>query len=81
MAIELMVTEILGMLSQSDINEMAQLFSDFVDGCISVPINMPGFHYHTAMKVTIQSNGYAYYEFTGLSMYDYVYLSGKGENN
>ena len=46
-----MVNQLLGVSSESEINEMAQLFSDFVDGCLSVPINLPGFTYHTAMKV------------------------------
>lgn len=46
-----MVNQLLGVSSESEVNEMAQLFSDFVDGCLSVPINMPGFAYHTAMKV------------------------------
>lgn len=48
-----MVNQLLGVSSDSDINEMAQLFSDFVDGCLSFPINLPGFAYHTAMKVHI----------------------------
>ncbi|PON53604.1 Cytochrome P [Trema orientale] len=50
-AIHLMVNQLLGVTSESEINEMAQLFSDFVDGCLSVPINLPGCPYHTAMKV------------------------------
>ncbi|KAF6144600.1 hypothetical protein GIB67_006092 [Kingdonia uniflora] len=41
---------LLGVLSESEVNEMARLFSDFVDGCLSVPINVPGFTYHVAMK-------------------------------
>ncbi|KAK9266246.1 hypothetical protein L1049_000034 [Liquidambar formosana] len=45
-----MVNQLLGVSSESEVNEMAQLFSDFVDGCLSVPINLPGFAYHTAMK-------------------------------
>ncbi|KAH7550590.1 hypothetical protein ACOSP7_023992 [Xanthoceras sorbifolium] len=49
-AINQMVNQLLGVSSESEINEMAQLFSDFVDGCLSVPINFPGFTYHTAMK-------------------------------
>ncbi|XP_048444017.1 abietadienol/abietadienal oxidase [Pyrus x bretschneideri] len=49
-AINLMVNQLLGVSSDSEINEMAQLFSDFVDGCLSFPINLPGFAYHTAMK-------------------------------
>ncbi|GFS30425.1 cytochrome P450 superfamily protein [Actinidia rufa] len=36
--------------SEREVDEMARLFSDFVDGCLSVPINFPGFAYHTAMK-------------------------------
>ncbi|KEH26671.1 cytochrome P450 family protein [Medicago truncatula] len=49
-AINLMVNQLLGVSSESQVNEMAQLFSDFVDGCLSVPINIPGSSYHTAMK-------------------------------
>ncbi|OMO99521.1 Cytochrome P450 [Corchorus olitorius] len=49
-AINLMVNQLLGVTSEAEINEMAQLFSDFVDGCLSLPINLPGFAYHTAMK-------------------------------
>ncbi|XP_030472408.2 cytochrome P450 720B2 [Syzygium oleosum] len=49
-AINLMVNQLLGMTSESDIDDMARLFSDFVDGCLSLPINLPGFAYHTAMK-------------------------------
>ncbi|KAK4860485.1 hypothetical protein QYF36_024686 [Acer negundo] len=45
-----MVNQLLGVSSKCEINEMAQLFSDFVDGCLSLPINFPGFTYHTAMK-------------------------------
>ncbi|XP_021903947.1 abietadienol/abietadienal oxidase [Carica papaya] len=48
--INLMVNQLLGVYSESEINEMAQLFSDFVDGCLSVPVNIPGFAYHAAMK-------------------------------
>lgn len=46
-----MVNQLLGVSSESEINDMAQLFSDFVDGCLSLPINFPGSAYHTAMKV------------------------------
>lgn len=46
-----MVNQLLGLSSESDVNEIAQLFSDFADGCLSVPINIPGFAYHKAMKV------------------------------
>ncbi|KAL5545239.1 hypothetical protein UlMin_009023 [Ulmus minor] len=49
-AINLMVNQLLGVTSESEINEMAQLFSDFVDGCLSLPINFPGTAYYTAMK-------------------------------
>ncbi|CAL5184944.1 unnamed protein product [Lathyrus oleraceus] len=49
-AINLMVNQLLGVSSESQVNEMAQLFSDFVDGCLSIPINIPGSSYHTAMK-------------------------------
>lgn len=51
-AINLMVNQLLGVSSESEVNEMAQLFSDFVDGCLSFPINLPGMAYHTGMKVT-----------------------------
>lgn len=50
-AIHLMVNQLLGVSSESQVNEMSQLFSDFVDGCLSIPINIPGYAYHTAMKV------------------------------
>jgi hypothetical protein len=46
-----MVNQLLGASSETEINEMAHFFSDFVDGCLSLPINIPGFAYHTAMKV------------------------------
>ncbi|GAA0144999.1 oxygenase [Lithospermum erythrorhizon] len=49
-AINLMVKQLLGISSESEVDEMANLFSDFVDGCLSVPINVPGMAYHTAMK-------------------------------
>ncbi|KAL2539688.1 Cytochrome [Abeliophyllum distichum] len=49
-AINLMVNQLLGVTSESEVNEITQLFSDFVDGCLSAPINLPGFAYHTAMK-------------------------------
>ncbi|RZC71528.1 hypothetical protein C5167_034724 [Papaver somniferum] len=49
-AIELMVNQLMGVSSESEVNQMAGFFSDFVDGCLSVPINLPGFTYHTAMK-------------------------------
>ncbi|XP_020572994.1 abietadienol/abietadienal oxidase [Phalaenopsis equestris] len=49
-AINLMANQLMGFSSESEINEMACLFSDFVDGCLSLPINLPGFAYRTAMK-------------------------------
>ncbi|CAK7338650.1 unnamed protein product [Dovyalis caffra] len=49
-AINLMVNQLLGVSSETEINEMAGFFSDFVDGCLSLPINLPGLAYHTAMK-------------------------------
>ncbi|MQL82845.1 hypothetical protein Taro_015324 [Colocasia esculenta] len=49
-AINQMVNQLLGVSSQSETSEMAHLFSDFVDGCLSIPINLPGLAYHTAMK-------------------------------
>ncbi|KAA8533381.1 hypothetical protein F0562_033086 [Nyssa sinensis] len=45
-----MVNQLLGVSSESEVNEMAGFFSDFVNGCLSIPINLPGFAYHTAMK-------------------------------
>uniref|UniRef100_A0A6N2NJQ7 Abietadienol/abietadienal oxidase n=1 Tax=Salix viminalis TaxID=40686 RepID=A0A6N2NJQ7_SALVM len=51
-AINLMVNQLLGTSTETEIKEMAHLFSDFVDGCLSLPVNLPGFAYHTAMKVT-----------------------------
>ncbi|XP_024029590.1 abietadienol/abietadienal oxidase [Morus notabilis] len=48
--INLIVNQLLGVTTESEITEMAQFFSDFVDGCLSVPINFPGSAYHTAMK-------------------------------
>ncbi|KAJ0539140.1 putative abieta-7,13-dien-18-ol hydroxylase [Helianthus annuus] len=53
LAINLMVNQLLGVSSDNEVGEMAQLFSDFVDGCLSVPINLPGFAYHTAMNVSL----------------------------
>lgn len=50
LAINLMVNQLLGVSSETEVGEMAQLFSDFVDGCLSVPISLPGFAYHTAMN-------------------------------
>ncbi|XP_073054047.1 abietadienol/abietadienal oxidase [Primulina eburnea] len=49
-AINLTVNQLLGVTSESEVNEIAQLFSDFADGCLSVPINLPGFAYYKAMK-------------------------------
>lgn len=69
LAINLMVNQLLGVLSESEINEMAQLFSDFVDGCLSVPVNMPGFAYHTAMKVT-QYVSYIFYFLLYITSFD-----------
>ena len=46
-----MVNQLLGASSETEIDEMARFFSDFVDGCLSLPINFPGFAFHTAMKV------------------------------
>ncbi|XP_043703322.1 abietadienol/abietadienal oxidase [Telopea speciosissima] len=49
-AIHLMVNQLLGVSNESEINEMAQLFSDFADGCLSFPIKLPGFAYGNAMQ-------------------------------
>ncbi|KAJ4713713.1 Cytochrome P450 family protein [Melia azedarach] len=49
-AISLMINQLLGVSSESEIDQMARFFSDFVDGCLSIPINFPGSTYHTAMK-------------------------------
>ena len=46
-----MVNQLLGVSNESEIDEIAHLFSDFVDGCLSIPVKLPGFSYHTAMKV------------------------------
>ncbi|PWA74583.1 cytochrome P450 superfamily protein [Artemisia annua] len=50
LAINLMVNQLLGISSEKEVGEIAQLFSDFVDGCLSVPVSLPGFAYHTAMN-------------------------------
>ncbi|XP_071688756.1 abietadienol/abietadienal oxidase [Rutidosis leptorrhynchoides] len=50
LAINLMVNQLLGVSSETEVGEIAQLFSDFVDGCLSVPISLSGFAYHTAMN-------------------------------
>ncbi|KAL7588287.1 hypothetical protein Lser_V15G40473 [Lactuca serriola] len=50
LAINLMVNQLLGVSSESEVGEMAQLFSTFVDGCLSLPVSLPGFAYHTAMN-------------------------------
>nr|XP_043614090.1 abietadienol/abietadienal oxidase [Erigeron canadensis] len=50
LAINLMVNQLLGVSSETEVGEMAQLFSDFVDGCLSIPVSLPGFAYHTAMN-------------------------------
>lgn len=62
-----MVNQLLGVSTESEIIEMAQLFSDFADGCLSIPINLPGCTYHTAMKVC---------KLLGL-FYLSIFLSGK----
>lgn len=49
----MMVNQLLGVTSEAEVADIANLFSDFVDGCLSVPINFPGFAYHKAMKVII----------------------------
>jgi hypothetical protein len=68
-----MVNQLLGVRSNEEVNEMAQLFSDFVDGCLSIPINLKGFAYHTAMKVTCENNCLILYEL--LSYLHYIGLS------
>lgn len=50
LAINLMVNQLLGVSSETEVGEMAQLFSTFVDGCLSLPVSLPGFAYHTAMN-------------------------------
>ncbi|GKD33975.1 abietadienol/abietadienal oxidase, partial [Tanacetum coccineum] len=50
LAINLMVNQLLGISSENEVGEIAQLFSDFVDGCLSVPVSLPGFAYHNAMN-------------------------------
>ncbi|XP_047340145.1 abietadienol/abietadienal oxidase [Impatiens glandulifera] len=49
-AINLMVNQLLGVSDEDEVDEMARLFSNFVDGCLSLPVNLPGFSYHTGMK-------------------------------
>ncbi|CAI0400003.1 unnamed protein product [Linum tenue] len=49
-AINLMVNQLFGISTEEEVNEMAELFSVFVDGCLSVPVNIPGFAYHSGMK-------------------------------
>ncbi|KAL3642245.1 hypothetical protein CASFOL_013060 [Castilleja foliolosa] len=50
LAINLMANQLLGVSSESEVNEIADWFSDFADGCLSVPIKLPGFPYDKAMK-------------------------------
>ncbi|GFP88536.1 abietadienol/abietadienal oxidase [Phtheirospermum japonicum] len=50
LAINLMANQLLGVSSESEVNEIAGWFSDFADGCLSVPIKLPGFPYDKAMK-------------------------------
>ncbi|CAM8995856.1 unnamed protein product [Rhodiola kirilowii] len=50
LAINMMANQLLGVTSEAEVTEIANLFSDFVDGCLSVPIKFPGFAYHKAMK-------------------------------
>ncbi|CAK9328883.1 unnamed protein product [Citrullus colocynthis] len=52
--INLMVSQLLGVSSESEVNEISQLFYDFVDGCLSFPVNLPGFAYYNAMKARKQ---------------------------
>ncbi|WCJ34754.1 Cytochrome P450 superfamily protein [Euphorbia peplus] len=49
-AIKLMVNQLMGESTEKEVNEMSQLFSNFVDGCLSIPINFPGFTYYTALQ-------------------------------
>lgn len=51
-----MVNQLLGVSSESQVNEISQLFSDFADGCLSIPIKLPGFAYDKAMKVLLLSS-------------------------
>jgi hypothetical protein len=76
-----MVNQLLGVRSDSEVNEIAQLFSDFVDGCLSIPINLKGFAYHTAMKVTYQNTcvstlyrSYVLLYKLSLSLSQYIYI-------
>ncbi|KAL4186043.1 hypothetical protein AMTRI_Chr09g31810 [Amborella trichopoda] len=50
LAINLMVNQLLGVTTEAEINDMAHLFSDFVNGVLSIPINLRGFPYYTAMR-------------------------------
>ncbi|XP_023000436.1 abietadienol/abietadienal oxidase [Cucurbita maxima] len=56
-AINLMVSQVLGVSSESEVEEISGLFYDFVDGCLSIPINFPGFAYYRAMKAREQIIG------------------------
>ncbi|XP_016902261.2 abietadienol/abietadienal oxidase [Cucumis melo] len=53
-AINVMVSQLLGVSSDSEVNEISGLFYDFVDGCLSFPINLPPFAYYSAMKARKQ---------------------------
>lgn len=82
-----MVNQLMGVSSESEVNQMAGFFSDFVDGCLSVPINLPGFTYHTAMKVYMISFTTCFLIFSGDSsvLSDLLHLCmcvlGKGQYN
>lgn len=82
-AINLMVNQLLGVSSESQVNEISQLFSDFADGCLSIPIKLPGFAYHKAMKVLISLNFFINLN----TLHEHIWrfhvrcLSGKGKYN
>lgn len=50
LAISLMANQLLGVSTEHEINEMSIHFSDFVDGVLSIPINISGSAYFKAMK-------------------------------
>ena len=51
-----MANQLLGVSTEREINEMSTHFSDFVDGVLSIPINISGSAYFKAMKKALSSN-------------------------
>lgn len=50
LAVNSMANQLLGVSTEREINEMSTHFSDFVDGVLSIPINISGSAYFKAMK-------------------------------